>query len=275
MDIVRDKFIQFIKTYISFVVSLLLCVIYLTIDLLVFNIESDARIVIPKAIIYLVMSTTINILFRRQGLIYGNSEESFVLTKKAYNDVVDTTDTSDLDEFCELKNDTRKVVLIKKKLKSAKLSLEKYENGEYEVISKEDKKKYSKRQLKAIKYCNTLEVEVYDADYLTKDIEIDKNFKSKNISQSKYMASKNTESIFIGIVTSLAFAYLSVSLSQDISWANLFYSAIKAISWLASGVVSLVSAYTFVTITYKDILYDKTLKLKEYKVWKDKKQLIT
>jgi hypothetical protein len=271
MDIVRDKFIQFIKTYISFVVSLLLCVIYLTIDLLVFNIESDARIVIPKAIIYLVMSTTINILFRRQGLIYGNSEESFVLTKKAYNDVVDTTDTSDLDEFCELKNDTRKVVLIKKKLKSAKLSLEKYENGEYEVISKEDKKKYSKRQLKAIKYCNTLEVEVYDADYLTKDIEIDKNFKSKNISQSKYMASKNTESIFVGIVTSIAFAYLSVSLSQDISWANLFYSAIKVISWLASGVVSLVSAYTFVTITYKDILYDKTLKLKEYKVWKDKR----
>lgn len=271
MDIVRDKFIQFIKTYISFVVSLLLCVVYLTIDLLVFNIESDARIVIPKAIIYLVMSTTINILFRRQGLIYGNMEEAFVLTKKVYNEVVDSTDTSELDEFCEIKNDTRKVVLIKKKLKAAKLSFEKYENGDYEVISKEEKKKYSKRQLKAIKYCNTLEVEVYDADYLTKDIETDKNFKSKNISQSKYMASKNTESIFVGIVTSIAFAYLSVSLAQDISWANLFYSAIKVISWLASGVVSLVSAYTFVTITYKDILYDKTLKLKEYKVWKDKR----
>lgn len=270
MDIVRDKFINFVKTYISFVISILLCVIYLTIDLLVFNIETDARIVIPKAIIYLVMSTTINILFRRQGLIYGNIEEKFVITKSQYNDIIDSTDTSDLDEFCDYKNDARKVVLCKKKLKGAKLSYDKFDNGEYEVITKEEKKKYSRRQLKAIKYCNKLEVEVYDADYLTKDIEMDKNLKAKNISQSKYMSSKNTESIFVGAITSIAFAYLSVSLVQDISWANLFYSAIKVISWLASGVVSLVSAYTFVTITYKDILYDKILKLKEYKVWKEK-----
>jgi hypothetical protein len=271
MDIIRDKFIQFVRTYISFVVSLLLCVIYLTIDLLVFNIETDARIVVTKAVVYLFISTTINILFRRQGLIYGNLENAFVLTKQNYNELVDSTDTSELDEFCDFKNDNRKVVLCKKKLKSAKLSYEKYENGDYEVISKRDKKKYSKRQLKAIKYCNKLEVQVYDADYLTKDIETDKNLKAKNISQSKYMASKNTESIFVGMITSIAFAYLSVSLATDISWANLFYSAIKVISWLASGVVSLVSAYTFVTITYKEILQDKILKLKEYKVWKSKK----
>lgn len=270
MDIIRDKFIQFVKTYISFVVSLLLCAIYLTIDLLVFNVESDPAIIIPKAIIYVSMSTTINILFRRQGLIYGNAEEAFVLIKKNYNDIIDTTDTSELDEFCEFKNDIRKIVLIKKKLKSAKLNYDKYENGEYEVILKKDKKKFSKRQLKAIKYCNRLNVQIYDADYLTKDIDTDKNFKSKNVSQTKYMATKNTESIFVGLITSIAFAYLSVSLAQDISWANLFYSAIKVISWLAGGVVSLVSAYTFVTITYRDILYDKTLKLKEYKVWLNK-----
>lgn len=270
MDIIRDKFINFVKTYISFVVSILLCVVYLTIDLLVFNVETEARIVIPKAIIYLTMSTTINILFRRQGLIYGNMDEKFTLTKAQYTELIDTIDTSDLDDFCDSKNDTRKIVLCKKKLKSAKLNFEKYENGDYEVISKEDRKKYSKRQLKAIKYCNNLNVEIYDADYLTKDIEVDKNFKAKNVSQSKYMASKNTESLFIGAITSLAFAYLTVSLVQEISWANLFYSMIKVISWLASGVVSLVSAYTFVTITYKDILYDKILKLKEYKTWKSK-----
>ena len=267
MDIIRDKFIQFIKTYISFVISLLLCVIYLTIDLLVFNVETEAKIVIPKAVIYLFMSTTINVLFRRQGLIYGNIEKSFVLTKEEYDQVVDSVDTNRLDDFCDIKNDNRKVVLCKKKLKSVKLNYEKYENGEYEVMSREDKKKYSKRQIKAIKYCNTLEVEVYDADYLTKDIETDKNFRAKNVSQSKYMASKNTESIFIGAVASIAFAYLSVSLAQDISWANLFYSAIKVVSWLASGVVSLVSAYTFVTITYKETLKDKIRKLKEYKIW--------
>jgi hypothetical protein len=267
MDIVRDKFIQFIKTYISFVVSLLLCAIYLTIDLLVFNVETEAKIVIPKAVIYLFMSTIINILFRRQGLIYGNMEKSFVLTKEEYDQVVDSVDTNRLDDFCDIKNDNRKVVICKKKLKSVKLNYEKYENGDYEVISKEDKKKYSKRQLRAIKYCNNLEVELYDADYLTKDIETDKNYKARNVSQSKYMANKNTESIFIGIVTSIAFAYLSVSLAKDISWANLFYSSIKVVSWLASGVVSLVSAYTFVTITYKETLKDKIRKLKEYKIW--------
>ena len=237
---------------------------------MVFNVETDARIVISKAVVYLTIGTTINILFRRQGLIYGNAEESFVLTRSSYNEIVDSTDTSELDEFCDIKNDNRKVVLCKKKLKSAKLSFEKYEAGEYEVISKEDKKRYSKRQLKAIKYCNKLEVEVYDADYLTKDIETDKNLKAKNISQGKYMSKKNTESVFVGAITSIAFAYLSVSLAQDISWANLFYSAMKVISWLASGVVSLVSAYTFVTITYKEILQDKILKLKEYKVWREK-----
>lgn len=271
MDIIRDKFIQFIKTYISFVISILLCVVYLVIDLLVFEVQTDPNVVIPKAAIYLVISTTINILFRRQGLIYGNMEKSYIDMKKVYNDIIDSTDTSDLDDFCDFKNDARKVVLSKKKLKSAKLNYEKYENGEYEVLTRKQKKNFSKRQLKAIRYCNRLEVSVYDGDYLTKDIEGEKNYKVHNVSQSKYMASKNTENIFVGIITSIAFAYLSVSLAKDISWANFFYSAIKVVTWLANGVLSLVSAYTFVTITYKDILYDKILKLKEYKVWKSKK----
>lgn len=267
MDIIRDKFIQFIKTYISFVVSILLCAVYLMIDLLVFKVETDANVVISKAAIYLVISTTINILFRRQGLIYGNMEKSYMDMKKTYNDIIDSTDTSNLDDFCDFKNNARKVVLCKKKLKSAKLSYDKYENGDYEVINRKDKKKFSKRQLKSIKYCNKLEVSVYDGDYLTKDIEGEKNYKVHNVSQSRYMKSKNTENIFVGFITSIAFAYLSVSLASDISWANFFYSAIKVVTWLANGVLSLISAYTFVTITYKDILYDKVLKLKEYKLW--------
>lgn len=267
MDIIRDKFIQFIKTYISFVVSILLCAVYLMIDLLVFKVETDPNVVISKAAIYLVISTTINILFRRQGLIYGNMEKSYMDMKKTYNDIIDSTDTSNLDDFCDFKNNARKVVLCKKKLKSAKLSYDKYENGDYEVINRKDKKKFSKRQLKSIRYCNKLEVSVYDGDYLTKDIEGEKNYKVHNVSQSKYMKSKNTENIFVGFITSIAFAYLSVSLASDISWANFFYSAIKVVTWLANGVLSLISAYTFVTITYKDILYDKVLKLKEYKLW--------
>ena len=273
MDIIRDKFINFIKTYISFVVSILLCAVYLTIDLLVFSIETDPNVVFSKAAIYLVISTTINILFRRQGLIYGNVEESYKNMKKVYNDIIDSTDTSNLDDFCDFKNNARKVVLCKKKLKAAKLSYEKYDNGEYEVISRKDRKRFSKRQLKAIKYCNKLEVSVYDGDYLTKDIEGEKNYKFQNVSQSKYMRSKNSENIFVGAITSVAFAYLSVSLAQDISWANFFYSAVKVVTWLANGVLSLVSAYTFVTITYKDILYDKILKLKEYKIWNMSKKV--
>lgn len=271
MDIIRDKFIQFIKTYISFVVSILLCAVYLVIDLLVFEVETDPNVVIPKAAIYLIISTTINILFRRQGLIYGNMEKDYIGLKKTYNDIIDSTDTSELDDFCDFKNDARKVVLCQKKLKSAKLSYDKYDKGEYEVLKRKDRKNYSRRQLKAIRYCNRLEVSVYDSDYLTKDIEGEKNYKVHNISQSKYMASKNTENIFVGLISSIAFAYLSVSLAKDISWANLFYSAIKVVTWLANGVLSLVSAYTFVTITYKDILYDKILKLKEYIVWKGKR----
>ena len=274
MDIVKEKLITFVKNYISFVVAILLCVVYLVIDLLVFGFETEPKIVIPKAVIYIAISTTITILFRRQGMIYGNQELSFVAIKKNYNDIIDATDTSELDDFCDYKNEVRRNVLIKKKLKKVKLNFEKYENGDYEIITKEDKKKYSKRQVKALRYCDKLEVQIYDSDYLTKDIDNEKNYKIKNYSQSKYMTTKNTESIIIGVATSIAFAYLSVSLAQDISWANLFYSSIKVVTWLANGVVSLVSAYTFVTITYKEILNDKTLKLKEYKNWVDNKKVM-
>ena len=267
MDIIKEKVINFVKTYISFIASILICLVYIAIDLIVFNVNNDPKIVIPKAIIYLAISTTINALLRRQGIIWGNMEKDFILTKQQYNEVVDVLDTSKLDEFCEFKNDQRKVQLLKKKLRWAKLSYEKYENGEYELISKEDSVKYSKRQLKAIKYCNKLEVEMYDSDYLTKDIESERNYKSKNVSQTKYMSNKNAQSLIIGVVTSLAFAYLTASLAQDISWANVFYSTIKVVTWLVSGVLSLVSAYVFVTITYKEVLKDKTVKLKEYTNW--------
>ena len=273
MELIREKIINFVKSYVSLVASLLICIVYIVIDLIVFSVESDPKVVIPKAIIYLVISTTITALLRRQGMIYGNMDEKFVLQKEDYNAIIDEIDTSDLDDFCEYKNDIRKVQLIKKKLRSAKLNYDKYENGDYEVITKDDKKKYSKRQLKAIKYCNNLEVELYNADYLTKDIESERNNKYHNISQQKYVISKNIQSICVGFVTSFVFAYLIVSLASDISWANLFNSIIKVITWLASGVMALVGAFVFVTQTYKDVLRDKTLKLKEFKQWKEKKQV--
>lgn len=273
MDVIKEKFINFIKSYISLVAALLICIVYIVIDLIVFSVESNPRVVIPKAIIYLVISTTITALLRRQGIIYGNMDKDVVLTKDEYNETIDDTDTSLLDEFCEYKNDVRKIQLIKRKLRSAKLNYDKYENGEYEVITKNDRKKYSKRQLKAIRYCNNLEVELYNADYLTKDIESEKNNRYHNISQQRYLTSKSVQSVCVGFVTSFVFAYLIVSLASDISWANLFYSLIKVITWLASGIMSLVGAYVFVTQTYKAVLKDKTLKLKEYKKWKNEQSV--
>ena len=183
MDVIKEKVINFIKSYVSLIAALLICIVYIVIDLIVFSVESNPKVVIPKAIIYLVISTTITALLRRQGIIYGNMDEGFVLTKDEYNKTIDDTDTSSLDDFCEYKNDVRKIQLIKRKLRSAKLNYEKYENGEYEVITKDGRKKYSKRQLKAIKYCNNLEVELYNADYLTKDIESEKNNKYHKIRQ--------------------------------------------------------------------------------------------
>ena len=200
-------------------------------------------------------------------MIYGNSNAEFILTKEKYNSEIDTCDTSLLDDFCDERNESRKVQLIKKKLKQVKLNYELFENGDYEIKSKNDKLRFSKRQLKAISYCNKLVVRIYDSDYLTKDIENEKNYKSKNISQDKYLKVKNLESIATGMITSLVFAYLTFSLAQDISWANVFYSLIKVITWLGSGVVSMVGAYMFVTNQYKEILNDKTNKIKEYKTW--------
>jgi hypothetical protein len=267
----KDKILNFIKSYISLAVAGLIGIVYITIDLLVFQVEHEPRIVITKAILYMLFSLTITSLLRRQGMLWGNNDEDFVITKKKYNTEIEDLDASDLDEFCEDKNEIRRIQLIKKKLKWAKLDFDKYEKGEYEIIDKQDLKKYSKRQIKAIIYCNHIDINIYDSDYLTKDVEYEKQNKVKNITQESYVKSKNTSSIVTGILTSLAFAYLTVSLATEISWANLFYSMLKVVSWIASGVVAMIGAYTFITITYKEILIDKTNKLKEYKLWKAKK----
>lgn len=267
----KDKILNFIKSYISLAVAGLIGIVYITIDLLVFQVEHEPRIVITKAILYMLFSLTITSLLRRQGLLWGNNDEDFVITKKKYNTEIEDLDASELDEFCEFKNEIRRLQLIKKKLKWAKLDFDKYEKGEYEIIDKKDLKKYSKRQIKAIIYCNHIDINIYDSDYLTKDVEYEKQNKVKNITQESYVKSKNTSSIVTGILTSLAFAYLTVSLATEISWANLFYSMLKVVSWIASGVVAMIGAYTFITITYKEILIDKTNKLKEYKLWKAKK----
>ena len=267
----KDKILNFIKSYISLAVAGLIGIVYITIDLLVFQVEHEPRIVITKAILYMLFSLIITSLLRRQGLLWGNNDDDFVVVKKKYNAEIEDIDASDLDEFCEDKNEIRRIQLIKKKLKWAKLDFDKYEKGEYEIIDKKDLKKYSKRQLKAIIYCNHIDINIYDSDYLTKDVEYEKQNKVKNITQESYVKSKNTSSIVTGILTSLAFAYLTVSLATEISWANLFYSMLKVVSWIASGVVAMIGAYTFITITYKEILIDKTNKLKEYKLWKSKK----
>ena len=97
MDVIKEKVINFIKSYVSLIAALLICIVYIVIDLIVFSVESNPKIVIPKAIIYLVISTTITALLRRQGIIYGNMDKEVVLTKDEYNKTIDDTDTSSLE----------------------------------------------------------------------------------------------------------------------------------------------------------------------------------
>ena len=266
----KGKILTFIKNYISLIISAAICIVFISIDLIAFEVNDDPKIVVPKMLIYLFISTTISSLLRYQGLIYGNAEPSFVETKKEYNKTIESLKIDKLEDWCEMKNNIRREQLIRKKLKFAKLNYEDFENGKYELINKEEKKKYSKRQLKIIHYCNNLEINIYDSDFLTKDIENENNRKQLHISQSSYLKNKAFSGVFTGLISSIAFAYLAVSLAKDISWANVFYSLIKVITWLGSGVVSLIFSYIFITITYKEILNDKTIKLKEYSEWYEK-----
>lgn len=261
----KDRFIIFIKNYISLLMAVAVALIYLFVDLIEFSKNEDPKIIVTKAVLYIAISTTITILLRRQGIVYGNMDKNFVVTKTNYTTIIDSIDTSILDDFCDYKNEQRKIAIIKKKLRWAKLSYDDFEAGKYEIIL--DKKQYSKRQLRVIKYCNHLEVESYDSDYLTKDMEDAKYKKNKFVSESHYLHQRNLSSLLMNIATSFIFAYLVVSLAKDISWANIIYSLIKVITWLASGVMAMVGSYVFVAVTYNDVLIDKTNKLKEYKVW--------
>lgn len=277
MEKIKEKLINLLETYLSIIIVVVMCVVFLTIDFIRFGINTDPKITIMLTIIYLFMSITISSLLRTQGIIVGKKNDLYIKADDDYNKTLNgIAQIERLDDWCSAKNDTIRLNAIKRQLRFAHLSFEIFENGGYEIPkNKNDKKeflkKFSSRQIKAINYCQKIQsVEHYSANYLTSNLDKDQLRKGvKFISISGYLTKKTNSNIISGVLTSLVFAFLSVSLATDISFANFFFSLIKVVIWLAGGALSFLTAYVFVVQTYKDVLCDKTSKLKEFSNWVD------
>lgn len=267
--------LDFIKSYLSYGITLLICSAYLLIDLIAFGIEEDPVIAVVRTVIYLVMSITITSLLRMQGIIHGKADASYLDTIEKYNVAINENQAEGerLQDWCELKNEMRRVGEIKKRLKYAHLSFDKFEAGEYEIpVEKQARKqflaRFSKRQIKCIEWCNSLNIELWSADYLTSDLVKDgKHQKQKNESISGYMAKSGNRNVLTSIASSLAFAFITISLARDISWANVIWSMVKVATWIASGVSALMFSFLYITTTYCDSLRNKTRALNEFKEW--------
>lgn len=272
---VKSKIVNFVKFYLSYFAVTIICIIFLTIDLIKLEKNDNYVVALGKTALYIVMAITITTLLRYQGIIHGKSDEDVIKTLQEYDVAItnNQSETDRLDEWCEEKNEMRRISEVKKHLKYAHLSYEKWCNGEYEMPSekhalKRFKAQFSKRQLKCIAWINSCVVELYNAEYLTSEMEREsKKAIAHNVSVNGYLTKKSGTKVISSVVTSFAFGFLTVSLAKDISFANFFYSAIKVASWVGSGMLALFSSYIYITSTYKDAVKDKIRKLNEFNTW--------
>lgn len=271
----KNRILDFIKNYVAYIATLAVCVIYLGFDLIKLGFEKEPSIAVIRTIIYIAMSFTITSLLRMQGILHGKSDESYIRSMEEYNKAINDNlgDADRLDDWCELKNEMKRVSEVKKRLKYAHLSFESFENGKYEVPSdkkelREFKKQYSKRQYKAIVWCNKLEVNIFDSGILTDDL-VKEGTKQKahNESVSKYINRKGGKNLLTGIASSVAFAFVTIDLAKDFTWANFFFSCIKVGTWLLSGIMALIFSFIYITTTYTDSIRNKTCKLIEFNKW--------
>lgn len=271
----KDRILDFIKNYVAYIATIIVCVIYLTFDLIKLTFETEPIIAVVRSIIYIAMSFTITSLLRMQGIIHGKADNSYIKSMEEYNKAINDNlgDADRLDDWCELKNDMKRVAEIKKRLKYAHLSFDEFEKGTYEIPNdkkklKAFKKTYSKRQYKAIIWCNKLEVNIFDSGILTDDL-VKEGTKQKvhNESVSKYMNKKGGTNLLTGVASSIAFAFVTIDLAKDFSWANFFFSCIKVGTWLISGIMALIFSFIYITTTYVDSIKNKTVKLIEFNKW--------
>lgn len=270
MSSVRDKILDFIKNYISYGITIIVCLVYLFIDLLEFGFEDNPTLAITKTIIYIAISLTITSLLRMQGIVHGKADPIYKDSMLDYEKAIaeNQCEGDRLDNWCEEKNEMRRIAEVKKRLKYAHLVYEKWEAGEYELPKKELKQKFTKRQIKALDWCNELEIELWSASYLTNElVKEGKKQKRKNISISGYMEKTGSRNALTSIATSVAFGFLVISLATDVSWANVIYSSVKVVTWLISGITALLFSFLFITTTYVDELKSKTTALKEFNEW--------
>ena len=264
----KEKFTNFVKNYISYAIVGVISIVFLLIDLVAFSMEIDFKTATLKTILYIMIGFTINSLLRYQGVINGRQDKELLLVQEEYdNQLNENIDNNDrLDEWCDLKNEIVRKNLITKHLKYAHLSYEYWVEGKYVIVDRKDRRKYSKKQLKAIKWCDNCEVELYEPSYLTSTMEHEGNkIKTKNVSVGNYLTKSNAKKLASLIVTSVCFGYLSISLAEDTSWANLIFSMVKVVTWVGSGIFAMIQSYLFLTTTYRENISDKCRKLKEFK----------
>jgi hypothetical protein len=265
----NNKFKDFARQALSYVVIGLVCLVYLCTAFLTIEKtgKSVYRILADGAIVFL-LGFFIDQLFSIQGLMTGETDQRFINTANLHAETVVkiSPNIDKLDEWCREKNaenlrEQRTRILAAEGLKYSDYFNEDGSAKEFAVdkgkLSSRVCRRFELRRIKCYEKALRLRLSTISAGELTSEGNKSDDPYYLGRTKGDYSRQMNLSEVVSKIGTALIFGYYGVELITDFSYANLIWTALQVVTFLLMGVARKYHASMFITGEFRGRLVKK------------------
>lgn len=235
-----DKIRNFFKENLNTFIIVLISIVYICYGVATIH-RTDKTIpeIIAASILNLIIGLTIKTLMLNQGLSDGLKDERYLKTLKIYGDKLDnnTNYISELELYCDYKNNKKYKSLQINYLRKYGLSYDKFIKGEYngdeklkKIIAKANRIRF--KHLNPIIMLNAVNILKNEEEVIGKNI-------------NKYKAEALGKKIIIGILCAILFAYYGID-SGTINFLGMLWATLQIVVNLVFGTIEYFNASSFV-----------------------------
>lgn len=238
---------KFFQDNIFFLVVLVTCVGYVLLGL-VDIVKKDKSVleILADGAMALLMGFFIGKLLSLQGVLKGEKSQLYKATVDSHDKLCTEVNghIDKLDEFCRLKTKEAEDFIKTNILGQVGIKYTDYLEGKYDHFNRKD---LPKNQYKAIKKAKKVKITALTTEGLMGSYSSKDDPYNLGDTKEKRLVKDDGRAWITKILTAVLFGYFGVSMITEFSWANVIWTAVQVIVFVASGFGRYVKSYFFVT----------------------------
>lgn len=261
---------EFMKKYLIDLVVAVALIVYVFKAIATVGIADKSIIgILGDGALAFVFANLIAELLRKQGLLSGKSNSSYIATMREYGKVIDevTPYIEKLDNWCDKANEKNAVAVITQTLSTYGISYNRFASGIQSPTDMEKKVLNKVAKLKLHKCCT------YE---LMSEVDDKGERFSLGMTTQQYLKKASFSGTIIAIVCALIFSYFTLTPITVFSTGALVWAIAQAAFFLIKGVTAFFQAYMFITDNHRNRIILKTNLLYEFKneIEKENKEIL-